>query len=257
MSKQNEFLEARDEFFKLLPVVPIWLTFLGAIKIFTEYNMYNINIFQYLDLQETLTLFINDLIFFFITTNAGIFLVSYVGDDFKSRFKIGALNIPKWQKVVLEIVYSMIPILLISQLVFLISDRTYLRFYQSQSWKDWAFGGSSIIAFQFFVSTCGRVFDYLESNISYHTYLVYRYYTFFLLFTTFATYTIVLRQYTFSTRNDLLLGSISLNDRVIEFDTKHILIGKTKNFLFVFTPEDGCTEVIPSTSVSQTFIKKL
>jgi hypothetical protein len=255
MESKNDLIEAREEFFKLLPIIPIWLTLIGAIKIFIDYNRYNINIFQYLDFQEILTLFTHDLLTYIIASNAGLLFYSFVNDDSIWVVNIEKLNAPNWLKGLLGVLVAVIPVLLIGYASLMIIGEDFSIYYKKSAWIKWVHFIIYCIGFQLLISTCYKIFRYIKGIVSYPVFLVYRYYIFFLLFVSFFTYIQILNSMVIVKYNEELGGYITTENQTIYFNADNQLIGRTKNYFFIYTTGDNCTAVIPASTVKDIFVK--
>lgn len=243
---KSELLDAKEEFIKLLPIIPVWLTLIGAASIYLKYIKFGVNIFDYLDLQEILTLFLNDIFYLLFLGNMAIFLYSTVFDEDNKPL----INLDRF--LLWAIFSNTIPILLVAYIFFLIQDQ-YLIEHKYITLLSFIFG---ILSINIFFKATRKISSIIKPLLSQPVYKVYRFYIFFTLFVLALTYIRTIRELSKEFHNEYD-GSIIITDNsTININPENSLIGKTRNYIFIYTKYDGCVTTIPLSQVKNFFSKK-
>lgn len=80
-------MEKLENLIKLIPLGSIFLILCGSIKLVVYYKLFNVSIVEYISIQEYLTLFIDDILYYVLIFGAGLILYfldyfRYNGEDF-------------------------------------------------------------------------------------------------------------------------------------------------------------------------------
>ncbi len=247
---EKTVIQIKEDFFKLLPLIPVWLTILGAAKLHYFYKPYRIDIFSYLDFQEILLLFTNEIYTVLFSFAAVTFmqLVSFLDEPIPYFKYYGS---PKWWEKLpsalqdlLIVTYKVLtgPVFLISCFAIL------LETYDTKKYAVWFVIAATLLVF----NLRDRLFNFLLTRIDKSLARAY---------TLYVTFFLTLLVWTFSSAitnpikkiNDG--GYIKINEEVIDINNTNQLLGRTKNYTFIFTPSDSCTRVINNSAVKDFFIK--
>lgn len=239
----------------LFPFVGSFLVFLGMLKLIIYYKAFNIEITAFLNFDEIITSFLNDLIIYGIMFLIGIVLNFYSTDKYEidksEELKSNFFNEKRMLKRLWIVTKSSLPYLVILNisilLIFFVA-----RFKSDINFKPTLF---TLIAIN------GLLFiSFIFMELKRHYYLTYdkqvdpTYFNIFLMMTLFSYFIVF---YTFAEISNVKLNkkyenvNFKLDDKYVQSDAINYYIGKTKNYLFFYSDKDKKTIVYPITRIKE------
>jgi hypothetical protein len=230
-------MEKIENVIKLLPLGSVFILFCSSIRLVVFFKMFNISIVEYIGIQEFLTLFIDDLLFYICIFGIGILL--YLFDTFGNKNKEYVLKSTTPEEYKNQRKYSLISLLITLIIIIFLSNYSETK---SRSIEIIGVGIFIILnLLRIFLSSTKLTFPYP-----------------LLITVSIVIYTIM---YGYSDAYKIIENENKLNYTIVfkektYFTDKNLkYIGKTENFLFLYNLKSHRTTILKNENLVKINIK--
>ncbi|MCC9063950.1 hypothetical protein [Flavobacterium piscisymbiosum] len=219
-------MEKVEKLIPLLPIGSIFILFCSSIKLIIYYKIFNISIVDYIGIQEFITSFIDDLLFYLCIFGIGVFLVLF--DTIQSANQNFTLKSDTPEEYKNERKISLILAIFILLLIVVFSNYSDSK---SESMEIICVGLFVFLAlFRIFLSST-------KLTISYTLFIV----TGIVLYTIMYGYS---DAYKIIENKDKLKYTIVFKEKTYLTDKNLKYVGKTENFLFLYNLKSKRTTIL-------------
>jgi hypothetical protein len=214
-----------DNLAKNLPIGSVFIILCSSVKLVVYYNLFNITIVDYLEVQEYLTLFIDDLIYYILIFGIGLIL-----ELFSSPINIEVLRTQPNVRVVKSKTNDVVIYLLIAILLILIGFVLYKDIPLSKKASYIGVASFGILTSLYFLLT-KRL-----KNFPYYLYIAIGIFIYSIMFGYEDGYKVL-------EQKNLKQYKIQIEDKVIQTDSGLHYLGKSRNYIFLYNSVKECSEI--------------
>lgn len=215
-----------ENLIKLLPLGSIYVILCSSIKLVIFYKCFNISIVDYIQIQEYLTLFIDDILYYLVVFGIGILLYLFNIFQYSEHNYIPKSEEPEKYKKERNFTLNLSIIIII--LVIILSNTCI---YRSKSIEIISVGGYFVLCL---------LYVYLSSTKITFPYPL-------LIITSIVLYTIsngFIDAYKILENKDKLNYTLGFKDRNYSTDRTIKYLGKTENFIFLYNLKSKRTTIL-------------
>ena len=253
---REELSEAKDEFVKMLPIIPLLLTIAGAFKLYFHYDSYGIKIFNFIEIQEILLLFLDEiyaavfsiifiqLLAIFPVNEAEFFIFGQPTATSSNTRRLFYGLFTKPGGILVAILLTNIVKMTENEIILVIGFFSLIFFV-----------GVNLL------NQGVRMQRAINTRLNSISAAISRFYLWFFLGLVGYTFFTICRESVFMNnqryeQNDGLGAYIVTEKQTVDLSRDNLLIGRTKNYVFIYSKIDKCTQVLPVSEIKDSYFRK-